>query len=156
MTSVINRVQPIVESIVDREGYELVDMEYVREDAWYLRIYADKPGGITLDDCQRISQLVGEELDQMVPDPFPDQYYLEVSSPGAERPLKTAEEIAGAEGRYVHFDYYSHQEGEPMHEGTLLEVRDDSYILEVRDKTRLKQIEIPKSAVSKARLAVQF
>lgn len=156
MTSLVDKVKQIVDPILAEGGYDLVDIEYVKEDDWYLRIYADKPGGITLNDCQLISQQVGEQLDALEPDPFPDQYYLEVSSPGAERPLKSPAEIAGAVGRYVHFDYFIHQHGELMHEGTLIEVGPESYTLEIKDKTRVKQIEIPKDAVSKARLAVQF
>ncbi len=79
-----------------------------------------------------------------------------MSSPGAERPLKTAADILEAVGEYVHFDYYFPQHGEKQHEGTLLEVSEEHYLLEVRIKTATKRLEIEKKAVSNARLAIKF
>ena len=68
-------------------GFELVDVEYVKEGSnWFLRVYVDKEGGIDIDDCGRISEFLSEKLDEN--DPITDAYFLEVSSPGAERPLK--------------------------------------------------------------------
>lgn len=157
MSTVVAKVMPVIQPIVDSENYELVDMEYLKEGPnWYLRVYCDKPGGITLDDCVVLSEAISEALDAMDTDPFPKEYFLEVSSPGAERPLKTEQAIADAVGQYVHFDYYVHQHGEKFHEGTLLSVNDDSYTIEVMDKTRKKQLDIKKDAVAKARLAVKF
>ena len=92
----------------------------------------------------------------MEKDIFPKAYFLEVSSPGAERPLKNEEAIVGAIGSYVHFDYYVPQYGEKFHEGTLVDVTDDFYILDVMIKTRQKQLEIEKKSVSNARLAIKF
>ncbi|MBK0347377.1 ribosome maturation factor RimP [Aerococcaceae bacterium zg-ZJ1578] len=157
MSAIIEKVTPIVTPIVESLGCELVDMEYVKEGKnWYLRIYADKPGRIDIDDCAAISEKLSEALDAIQPDPFPEAYFLEVSSPGAERPLKTPEAIAQAIGEYVHFDYYVPQHGEKQHEGFLLEITDETYELQVRIKTVTKQLSIDKKAVAKARLAIQF
>lgn len=157
MSVIVEKVQPIVEPIVAEMNCELVDIEYVKEGKnWFLRIYADREGGIDLDHCALISEKVSEELDKMKPDPFPDAYFLEVSSPGAEKPLKNEKQIRDAVGEYVHFDYYTPQYGEKQHDGTLLEVTDTHYILEVKIKTRTKQLEIDKSIVAKARLAIKF
>lgn len=156
MSTVITKVMPIIQPLVDQEDCELVDIEYVKEGpSWYLRIYCDKLGGITLDDCVRLSEIISEGLDAMEADPFPKEYFLEVSSPGAERPLKTEQAIQNAIGKYVHFDYYVKQYGEKWHEGTLLAVNEDTYTIEVTDKTRKKQLEIAKEVVAKARLAVK-
>lgn len=157
MSKVIESVVPVIEPIVESEGCYLVDVEYVKEGPnWYLRVYADKENGIDIEDCARISEKLSEELDQINPDPFPKAYFLEVSSPGAERPLKTDKDIMNAVGDYVHLDYYVPQFGEKFHEGTLLDVTDDTYHIEVTIKTRKKQLDIKRDAVSNIRLAIKF
>lgn len=157
MSAIIEKVTPLIQPLVESLGCELVDMEYVKEGkSWFLRIYADKPGRIDIEDCALISEKVSEALDAIQPDPFPEAYFLEVSSPGAERPLKNEEAIQSAIGEYVHFDYYVSQYGEKQHEGFLVNVEDEYYELEVRIKTVTKKLKIEKKAVSKARLAIQF
>ncbi|AXY25471.1 ribosome maturation factor RimP [Suicoccus acidiformans] len=157
MSAIVKALQPIIEPIVQEHHCYLVDMEYVKEGPnWFLRVYADKEGGIDLDDCAAISEDVSVALDQLSEDPFPDAYYLEVSSPGAERPLKDEAAIEGAVGEYVHFAYYVPQHGESFHEGTLLRVEADAYILKVNLKGRIKELAIDKNAVSHARLAIKF
>ena len=157
MSAIIDKVTPLVQPIIEDLGCELVDIEYVKEGRnWYLRIFADKEGRIDIEDCALISEKVGEVLDGIKPDPFPEAYFLEVSSPGAEKPLKTEEAIQAAIGEYVHFDYYMPQHGEKQHEGFLVAVKDDHYELVVRIKTATKILNIDKKAVAKARLAIQF
>lgn len=79
-------VEASLEPILDADGIELVDVEYVRERNWILRIFIDKEGGVDLADCQSISEKAGEILDEK--DIIPDNYMLEVSSPGLDRVLK--------------------------------------------------------------------
>lgn len=157
LSKVIKSVVPLIEPIVDAEGCYLVDVEYVKEGPnWYLRVYADKENGIDIEDCARISEKLSEALDLITPDPFPKAYFLEVSSPGAERPLKTEADIENAVGDYVHLDYYVPQHGEKFHEGTLLKVTEETFDIEVSIKTRVKELSIDRSAVSKIRLAIKF
>ena len=157
MSAILDKVTPLIEEIVEQNGCFLVDIEYVKEGKnWFLRVYADKPERIDIDDCATISEQVSERLDQIKPDPFPEAYFLEVSSPGAERPLKTEAAVREAIGDYIHLDYYAKQHGEKHHEGTLLDVTEDHYVLEVQIKTVKKQLEIDKKAVAKARLAIKF
>lgn len=157
MSKVIESVVPVIEPIVESENCYLVDVEYVKEGPnWYLRVYADKEKGIDIEDCAKISEKLSEALDQISPDPFPKAYFLEVSSPGAERPLKTEQDILNAVGEYIHLDYYVPQFGEKFHEGTLLEVTDEFFQIEVTIKTRKKVLEIKRDAVSKLRLAIKF
>lgn len=81
------RTEELITPIVENHGFELVDIEYVKEaGTWYLRIYIDKPGGITIDDCELVSRAFSEILDQE--DYIEDSYIMEVSSPGLLRPLK--------------------------------------------------------------------
>lgn len=80
-------VEEMLQPILEKLRFELVDIEYKKEGGnWYLRIYIDKPGGITIDDCQTVSEQIGDLLDKE--DPIPHSYYLEVSSPGLDRVLK--------------------------------------------------------------------
>ena len=75
-----------VEQIIEGTGLELVDVEYVRERNWYLRVFIDKEGGVDLEDCQAVSEKLSKVLDEK--DPISDNYLLEVSSPGLDRILK--------------------------------------------------------------------
>lgn len=88
MTQVIDVVEQLVQPIVDDLSLELVDVEFVKEGSdWFLRVYVDTPeGNIDIDQCALVSERLSEELDRV--DPIEQNYFLEVSSPGAERPLK--------------------------------------------------------------------
>ena len=81
------KVLPLLEPIVAERGLELVDLEFVKEGAnWYLRVYIDKEGGVSIDDCEAVSRALEAKLDEK--DPIEQAYVLEVSSPGIDRPLK--------------------------------------------------------------------
>lgn len=84
--NVEQRVETIVESLVDGKSFELVDVEYVNEGHWYLRIFLDKEGGLEIEDCQMVSEQLAKILDEQ--DFIKERYYLEVSSPGLDRKLR--------------------------------------------------------------------
>ena len=87
MAKIEEKVEQLVKDPIEKLGYSLYDVEYVKEGAnWYLRVYADKEGGIAIDDCVLISRSLEEKLD--AEDFIEDAYILEVSSPGLGRPLK--------------------------------------------------------------------
>lgn len=89
-------LQPIVENL----GFELVDVEYVKEGGtWYLRAYVDKEGGITINDCETVSRAFSEKLDEK--DFIDEAYIMEVSSPGLGRPLKKEKDFARSLGKEV-------------------------------------------------------
>ena len=157
MSRVVDEVRVVVQPIVDEQNLELVDMEFLKEGKnWFLRIYIDKPGGIDIEECALISEKVSEALDAIDPDPIPQAYFLEVSSPGAERPLKTEADMQNAIGKYVHLSFYQAIDGEKFYEGTLKELNDESVVLTIRIKTRTKDIEIERKQIANARLAIQF
>ncbi|CZQ80124.1 ribosome maturation factor RimP [Trichococcus ilyis] len=157
MSRVVDEVRVVVQPIVDEQNLELVDMEFLKEGKnWFLRIYIDKPGGIDIEECALVSEKVSEALDNIDPDPIPQAYFLEVSSPGAERLLKTEADMQKAIGKYVHLSFYQAIDGEKFYEGTLKEVNDETIILTVRIKTRTKDIEIQRKQIANARLAIQF
>ena len=105
-----------------------------------------------------IVDLVTEVIQPAIkePDPFPEQYLLEVTSPGLERPLKTKEALEGAVGKYVNISLYKAVEKQKVFEGNLVGFEEDVLTIEYMDKTRKKTVDIPYNLVSKARLAVKL
>ncbi len=99
------KTEELVQPIVDEHGFELVDVEYVKEAGeWYLRAYIDKPGGITIDDCEVVSRRLSDLLDEK--DFIKDAYILEVSSPGLGRPLKKDKDFKRSIGQDVEIKTY--------------------------------------------------
>ena len=86
--------------ILDEHGFELVDVEFVRENQdWYLRAYIDKPAGITIDDCETVNRALSDRLD--ADDFISEAYVLEVSSPGLTRHLKSENDLKYGRGKLV-------------------------------------------------------
>ena len=95
-----SQAEALLQPIVDRLGFELVDVEYVKEGSpWYLRAYVDKEGGITINDCEAVSRAFSEKLDEK--DFIDEAYIMEVSSPGLGRPLKKEKDFARSIGKEV-------------------------------------------------------
>jgi ribosome maturation factor RimP len=134
---------------------ELVEVEYVKEGkSWFLRVYIDKETGVDIEDCGNVSEKLSEKLDEV--DPIPQNYFLEVSSPGAERPLKKEKDFLKAIGKNVYIKTYEPILDEKEFEGILTSFDGKEVTLEVRIKTRKKTIVIPFEKVAKARLAITF
>ena len=146
--TVVETVTALVEPILAEHNFELYEVEFVQEaKSWYLRVYIDKEGGITLEDCALVSDH---------PDPIPQAYFLEVSSPGAERPLKKEVDYQRALDQYVNVSLYQQIDGHKVFEGYLRQLSPDELTIEYMDKTRQKQVVIPRDKVAKARLAIKF
>jgi len=157
LSNVVEAITEIVQPIVERNQFELADIEFIKEGKnWFLRVYIDKPEGIDLEDCALVSEQISEHMDKINPDPIPQAYFLEVSSPGAERPLKKEEDYINAVGEYIHISLYEPVDGEKTYEGTLKEINDETLILTIRIKTRVKDIEFNRKIIAKARRAIQF
>jgi len=111
-------VKSIAEPIVEELGFELVDVEYVREGSnWYLRVFIDKDGGVTVDDCEAVSLPLSKKLDEI--DPISRSYIFEVSSPGVERPFKTPRDFEKAIGKRVRARFFKAIDGIKTVEGIL-------------------------------------
>lgn len=155
MSKVTDIVEELAAPILEEMQLELVDIEYVKEGKnWFLRLFIDKVNGVDIEECGVVSEQLGEKLDEL--DPIPHNYFLEVSSPGAERPLKKAEDIAKAIGKQVNVKTYEPIDGEKEFEGKLIEFNGETLKIDVLIKTRTKTFEIPFEKVAKARLAVVF
>lgn len=150
-TGIQTIIDEMLTEFLTENGYELVDVEYVKEGSnWFLRIYVDKEGGIDIEDCSRISEYASVKLDAN--DPFSTAYFLEVSSPGAERPLKKPEDVRKAVGKNVFITTYEAIDGTKEFEGKLLSF--DGVQLVVQ--TSKTQSAIPYAKVASARLAIVF
>ncbi len=143
--------QEIALPIVEELGYELVDLEYKKEGPhWCLRLYIDKPGGITLDDCQEVSQRVGDVLD--IKDPIPHNYFLEVSSVGLDRPLKKEEDFVRFKGRNVDLKLYRAIDGSKNYTGELIGLDGDTIQIRVGGEI----LGFKRDQVAIVRLSVEF
>jgi len=156
MSSIIDLVTAAITPAI-QAPYELVDVEYGKMGGDYvLSIFVDKEGGISLQDTADLSEVTSPILDTIKPDSFPEQYMLEVTSPGLERPLKTADAVKKAVGKYIHVKLYQAIDKIKVFEGTLLSFDGTDLIMEYMDKTRKKEVTIPYQTVAKARLAVKL
>lgn len=120
----------------------LADVEYIREKDWYLRVFIDKPEGIEIDDCQFVSEKLAEILDAR--DLIKEKYYLEVSSPGIDRPLKKDKDLAARYGEKVDVSFYAPYEG----------VRNLTGILTAHDTETIRLCRIVKGREEKEPVAI--
>ena len=127
---VVDRVRAILHPIVLNEGMELVEIEYRRESSgWILRLILDKEGGVTLDDCTRVSREAGRSMD--VEDVIQTPYTLEVSSPGLTRPLKTEKDFMKYRGRLIKLKTVDPIQDRRQFKGRLLAVSENGVEIEV-------------------------
>lgn len=152
---IINKVRDISQEIIYETEYSLYDVEYVKEGTeYFLRIYFDKDGGLTLEDCVSLSEKVAEKLDEY--DFIDDKYYLEISSPGAERELRNIDEISQSIGKYVYLKTYEKIDSNKEFYGDLISVIENVITIEYRDKSKVKKLEIEYNKLAKIRLSVKF
>ena len=155
MSKVTEVVEELATPIFQELGLELVEIEYLKEGkSWFLRVYIDKDNGVDIEDCGLVSEKLSEKLDEL--DPIPHNYFLEVSSPGAERPLKKDKDFQKAIGKNVYIKTYEPIDSEKSFEGKLLAFDGQHLKIEIKIKTRKKIMEIPYEKVATARLAITF
>ena len=146
------KTEAILMPIVEEHGFELVDVEYVKEGGtWYLRAYIDKPGGINVDDCEVVSRRLSDILDEK--DYIEEAYILEVSYPGLGRPLKKEKNFKRSLGEEVDVRTYRMIEKQKEFTGLLKDYDDATVTIEMEDGT-LKTFE--KSDIALIRLAFDF
>ncbi|MCI9243113.1 MAG: ribosome maturation factor RimP [Lawsonibacter sp.] len=129
MAKVTDAVSALALPVVESAGCSLWDVEYVKEaGAWYLRVYIDKEGGVSIDDCEAVSRPLSDLLDQA--DPIEGSYTFEVSSAGADRALKKPEHFARFQGAEVEVKLYRPKEGRKEYVGLLRDYQDGAVTLE--------------------------
>lgn len=146
------KTEEILLPIVEEYGFELVDVEYVKEGGtWYLRTYIDKEGGISIDDCEKVSRRLSDILDEK--DYIDDTYIMEVSSPGLGRPLKKKKDFKRSLGKEVDIRTYRMIDKQKEFTGILKDYDKDTVTIELENET-LKTFE--KGDIALIRLAFDF
>lgn len=154
------RAEALIEPIIQKNEFELVDVEYVREGSnWFLRAFIDKPGGITVDDCELVSREFSDLLDKE--DFIDDSYIMEVSSPGLGRQLKKDKDLKRSIGEEVEIKLYKgikqmrrNKEVSVKELTGFLVAYDDSTItIELEDETTM---ELQRTDIAIIRLAIHF
>ncbi len=145
------KAEALLEPIVKALGFELVDVEYVKEAGnWYLRGYVDKEGGITVNDCEAVSRAFSDRLDEE--DFIEDSYIMEISSPGLDRPLKKEKDFARSMGKEVEIRTYRPIEKQKEFYGTLTAYDNSSVTIEEETQTRT----FDRKDIALIRLAIHF
>lgn len=127
-----SRAEALLTPIMEANAFELVDVEYVKEGSnWYLRAYIDKPGGITIDDCELVSRAFSELLDKE--DFIEDSYIMEVSSPGLLRPIKKDKDFERHLGKAIELKTYRMIDKSKDFEGILKAYNKESITIETED-----------------------
>ena len=132
------RTEKLLAPMMEEYGFELVDVEYVKEKDWYLRVYIDKPEGIDIEDCQALSEKLEKELDEK--NVVPDSYILEVSSPGLDRVLKKEKDFVREAGKMVDVSLYEPLDGSKQITGKLIGCGDNALKLEELEPIDMKKI----------------
>lgn len=147
-----SRTEAFLLPLVEKHHFELVDVEYVKEGSlWYLRAYLDKEGGIAIDDCEKISRILSNWLDEE--DFITDSYILEVSSPGLGRPLKKEKDFVRSMGKQVDVKLYRPKDKQKDFTGTLAEYDKDTVTIELEDGGRTV---FERKDIALIRLALDF
>lgn len=148
---IIKKVEEYVWPIIEQNNYELVETEFVKEGAnYYLRLYIDKEGGFSINDCEKVSRYLEQKLEE---DDFIDKaYILEVSSPGIDRVLKKESEYVKYKGRIVDIKLYKPINKIKEFQGELIGLIDDKIVIKQDDE----EISFDKKDVAICRLAVIF
>ena len=145
------KIWEIAEPLCANSGAELIDVEYIREAGnWYLRVYIDRAPAVDHDLCQQVSENLSAALD--IFDPISQSYYLEISSPGLERPLKREEDFHRYAGHEIVVRLYAPKDGKKEFVGQLKELKEEGLILQTIDE----EIVFPLQEIAKAHLVADI
>lgn len=152
----LDQITTIIQPILESNDVYLDDIEYVKEsNEMYLRIYIEKNNGsLDMDTCVTVSEAISSAMDEQ--DPIKDEYYLEVSSPGAEKQLKTWQQVESSIGQYVYAQFIEPTAGNDEVEGTILSIEDTMITFEYLAKNIRKKIVVDYKNIKYIRLAVKF
>lgn len=143
------------EKLANPLGLTIEEVEYVKENGIkILRVVADKDGGLDIDDSAKLNELLSERLDVL--DPIEEEYYLEVCSPGIEKPLKTKQAIIDHIGSYVYIKTYEAIMKHKEWYGTIVSFEDNVLTINGKDRQFIKEVNIPYEKIAVIRTAIQF
>ena len=135
MANIEEKVENLIKKKIEDLGYQLYDVQYVKEGKdYFLRVIIDKPTGISLEDCEKVSNEINPILDEE--NIIKEQYFLEVSSPGIERVLRKEKQLQEAIGENVEVSLFQNLEGEKIFSGMLQEVTTEYVVLQIEGKDK--------------------
>ncbi len=149
--SVAESIEELAIPILNEQRLELVDVEYKKEGKnWFLRIFIDKEGGVTVDDCSSVSRQIADliEVEEIVP----SAYTLEVSSPGLDRPLKKEKDFLRFKGKRAQVTTFTPIDHQKNLKGTIQDFQKGVLFLKLNDRV----VEIPMNQIAKARLEIEI
>ena len=147
MANIEERVENLIKKDIENLGYELYDVEYSKEGKdYYLRVFIDKPSGIDLNDCEKVSNIINPILDEA--DYINEMYFLEVSSPGVERTLRKDKHLELAIGKEIEIKLFKPFENKKDISGILKEFNNDTICLQIEDK----EIKVERKDISQMKL----
>lgn len=145
-----NLIEKLVQEIVANSVIELVDVEYIKEREWYLRIFLDKEGGIEIEDCHWVSEQLEAKLEKL--DPIKESYYLEVSSPGLDRALRKDRDFVRHIGDEIEITTFTPINGQKRIVGKLNNLNNGEISIDVNGT----EVKIPRNQTSQVRLYIDF
>ena len=151
MSKITDLTAQLARPVVEANGCSLWDVEYVKEaGSWYLRVYIDKETGVSIDDCEAVSRVLSDLLDEA--DPIPESYRFEVCSAGLERQLKRPSDFERYLGEPVLVKLYRPRDGQKEFPGRLVRYEDGAVTIEMRGR----EVTFDKAEVALVRLRVEF
>lgn len=151
---IIRRTEEILNEILVDEDIFLVEVDYTKENnIYYLKVYLDTEDGITIDQCSDVSRILSNKLDEL--DYIEDSYFLEVSSPGLDRPFKTSEDFKRNLNKLIEVNLYAKKNGEKLYVGELVNIEDDSITIRI-EKEENKEIKFKIDEIAKANKHIEF
>lgn len=147
----LENLREIFEKEIEKLGYEMIDVEFVKEQGDnFLRFFIYQEKGITAEDCQRVSEVISPMLDEL--DPIDTNYYLEVSSPDLNRPLKSQRDFERNYGESVQVRLFNKLDGKKVYVGNLVSSNDDEIIIDLGNET----MSIKKDIVATVKINIVF
>lgn len=151
---IIRRTEEILNEILVDEDIFLVEVDYTKENnIYYLKVYLDTEDGITIDQCSDVSRILSNKLDEL--DYIEDSYFLEVSSPGLDRPFKTYEDFKRNINELIEVNLYAKKNGEKLYVGKLINIEDDSITIKIENKEK-KEIKFKIDEIAKANKHIEI
>jgi ribosome maturation factor RimP len=151
---IIRRTEEILNEILVDEDIFLVEVDYTKENnIYYLKVYLDTEDGITIDQCSDVSRILSNKLDEL--DYIEDSYFLEVSSPGIDRPFKTNEDFKRNLNKLIEVNLYAKKNGEKLYVGKLINIEDDSITIKIENKEK-KEIKFKIDEIAKANKHIEI
>lgn len=151
MKNIEQKISELIETKINNLGYELYDVEYNKKGKeYYLTIYIDSENGISLDDCEKVTNEINDVLDES--DYIKEQYFLEVSSPGLERILKKDKHLKDNLNKNIEVNLYTKIENKKQFEGILVDYTENNITIEIDNK----KINIDRSNIAQIRLTYDW